>query len=164
MQPRSTPPVSPFPTPILLSAFSLGFLMALNNFHCRAAPNSGVLPGGNNDLTFAAPGWESQKWVSTPSRAQGGAQGDTTNPGAAPEQGQHLGTLMELWVELKEWDLRNSLGDAFWSAAVACSSSAVIETGASPHFPAVWLPLYLATLPTYLTRNNNFSFIKIQAC
>lgn len=164
MQPRSTPPVSRFLSPILLSMYSLGFLMALNNFHCRAAPNLGVFPGGNNNLTFTAPGWESQKLVSDPRRAQGGAQGDATNTGAAPEQGQKLGTHVELCVELKVSDLRNSLGGAFCSAAVACSSSAVIETGASPHLPAVWLPLYLATLPTYLTGSNNFSFIKIQAC
>lgn len=161
MQPCSTPPLSPFPTPILLSTYSLGFLMACNNFQC---PQLGVLPGGNDDLTPAAPGWESQKLVSSHGRAQAGAQGDATNTGAALEQGQHLETHVELCMELKEPDLRNSLGDAFWSAAVACSSSAVIETEASPHLPAVWLPLYLATLPTYLTGKNNFSFIKIQAC
>lgn len=72
-----------------------------------------VLPGGNRDLTLAAPGWESQKLVSNPSSAQTGAQGDTTNTGAVPEQGQQLGTDVELSVELMESDLRNSSGEAF---------------------------------------------------
>lgn len=97
--------------------------MALNNFHCRAAPSLGVLPDGNDNLTATAPDWESQNLVSNPSRAQAGAQGDTTNTGTVPEPGQQLGTHVDLCVELK---VLLSLGDALWSAAVACSSSIVI--------------------------------------